>query len=152
MQQIIEIIGTKYHGTALRIPVSAILGVYGYTIRHYTPSANGGVDMVAGKDPLGFGQPRLCVQVEAGDQPVDLQCYDRLRKDLRSFGAEHGLLVSLGGFTKSVHDRNEQQFFEIRLWGPEQLAERLLERYDALPPDIRAEIPLDTVRILRETD
>ena len=52
--------------------------------------------------------PRLCVQVKGRTSPVDLAEYDRLQGNITSFRAQHGLLVSLGGFTKPVHDRNEQ--------------------------------------------
>ena len=83
---------------------------------------------------------------------MDLPEYDRLQGNIASFRAEHGLLVSLGGFTKPVHDRNEQSFFVIRLWGPDELAQQLLDNYDLLPQDIRADIPLETVRILRQTE
>ena len=150
--RIIARLRQKYAGSRLEYLVSSILDVSGYTVLQTRAGADGGIDILAGKGELGFGQPRLCVQVKGRTSPVDLAEYDRLRGNIATFRAEHGLLVSLGGFTKPVHDRNEQQFFEIRLWGPEKLADRLLECYDSLPPDIRAEIPLDTVRILRETD
>ena len=147
--RIIARLRQKYAGTRLEYLVSSILDVSGYTVLQTQAGADGGIDVLAGKGELGFGQPRLCVQVKGRTSPVDLAEYDRLRGNIATFRAEHGLLVSLGGFTKPVHDRNEQQFFEIRLWGPEELADRLLQCHDSLPPDIRAEFPLDTIRILR---
>ena len=45
---------------------------------------------------MGFGEPRLCVQVKLGYSPVGLSDYDRLKDRLQDFGANHGLLVSLG--------------------------------------------------------
>ena len=142
----------KFAGTRLEYLVASILEAAGYVVLQTRKGADGGVDVLAGKGDLGFGEPRLCVQVKGRTSPVDLSEYDRLQGNIASFRAEHGLLVSLGGFTKPVHDRNEQSFFVIRLWGPEELAERLLENYDVLPQDIRADIPLETRRILRQTD
>ena len=142
----------KFAGTRLEYLVASILEAAGYVVLQTRKGADGGVDVLAGKGDLGFGEPRLCVQVKGRTSPVDLSEYDRLQGNIASFRAEHGLLVSLGGFTKPVHDRNEQSFFVIRLWGPEELAERLLENYDLLPQDIRADIPLETRRILRQTD
>lgn len=142
----------KFAGTRLEQLVASILRASEYQVLETRKGADGGIDILAGKGDLGFGEPRLCVQVKGRADQVGLAEYDRLRGNINTFRAQHGLLVSLGGFTKPVHDRNEESFFEIRLWGPEELADRLLESYDKLPTDIRAEIPLDTVRILRETD
>ena len=142
----------KFAGTRLEHLVASILQTSGYFVLQTREGADGGVDVLAGKGDMGFGEPRLCVQVKGRTSPVDLAEYDRLQGNIASFRAEHGLLVSLGGFTKPVHDRNEQSFFVIRLWGPDELAQRLLEKYDSLPQDIRADIPLETVRILRHTE
>lgn len=150
--RIIARLRQRFSGTRLEYLVAGILRVSGYEALQTRQGADGGVDVLAGKGKLGFGEPRLCVQVKGRTSPVDLAEYDRLRGNISTFRAQHGLLVSLGGFTKPVHDRNEQEFFEIRLWGPEELAEWLLQSYDGLPQDIRDDIPLETVRILRETE
>ena len=144
-------------GKRLAYLVASILKASGYVALQTREGADGGIDVLAGKGDMGFGEPRLCVQVKSRSGPVGLAEYDRLRDNIDTFRAQHGLLVSLGGFTKPVHDRNEQQsFFAIRLWGPEDLAQRLLEKYDSLPQDIRADfrddIPLDTVQVLRRGD
>ena len=76
--------------------------------------------------------------------------YDRPMGALELFHAEHGLLVSLGDFTKRVKERNKQWFFKIRLWGPEELAQRLLETYEQLPVDIRTNVPLRDRKVLEE--
>ena len=62
------------------------------------------------------------------------------------------MLVSLSGFTQPVHNANRQSFFVIRLWGPEELVENLLNTYDDLPLDIRTEIPLQDRRVLVESE
>lgn len=142
----------KFAGTRLEYLVASILKTSGYFVLQTREGADGGVDVLAGKGDMGFGEPRLCVQVKGRTSPVDLPEYDRLQGNISSFRAQHGLLVSLGGFTKPVHDRNEQSFFVIRLWGPDELAQQLLDNYDSLPQDIRADIPLETVRILRRTE
>lgn len=150
--RIVSRLRQKFAGTRLEYLVASILKASGYVVLQTRKGADGGVDVLAGKGDMGFGEPRLCVQVKGRTTPVDLAEYDRLQGNISSFRAEHGLLVSLGGFTKPVHDRNEQAFFVIRLWGPEELAQQLLDNYDSLPQDIHAEIPLETVRILRQTE
>ena len=148
--RIIARLRRQFAGARLEHLVASILQTSGYVVAQTRQGADGGIDVLAGKGDLGFGEPRLCVQVKGRVTPVDLPEYDRLRGNIANFHAQHGLLVSLGGFTKPVHDRNEQQFFEIRLWGPDELAQKLLENYDAMPQDIRADLPLETIRVLRE--
>ena len=148
--RIIARLRRQFAGARLEHLVAGILQTSGYVVAQTRQGADGGIDILAGKGDLGFGEPRLCVQVKGRVTPVDLPEYDRLRGNIANFHAQHGLLVSLGGFTRPVHDRNEQQFFEIRLWGPDELAQKLLENYDAMPPDIRADLPLETIRVLRE--
>ena len=147
----------QYAGSRLEYLVASILESSGYHVLRTQEGPDGGIDVLAGKGDMGFGDPRLCVQVKGRTSPVNLQEYASLQGNIRSFGAEHGLLVSLGGFTKPVHDRNEQQsFFMIRLWGPDQLAQRLLENYDSMPEDIRvdfrSDVPLETARILHRQE
>ena len=101
---------------------------------------------------MGFGHPRLCVQVKSGRSAVDLADYNRLQGNIGSYGADHGLLVSLGDFTRTVRNENERSFFQIRLWGPSDLVDKLVETYDSLPEYIQSEIPLRNRRILIETE
>ena len=140
----------KFAGERLEHLVACILRASGYVALQTRRGSDGGVDIVAGRGELGFGEPRLCVQVKARSTRVDLPEYDRLIGNVSNFGAEHGLLVSLGGFTKAVRDRNPQSFFNVRLWGPDELAERLLDTYDSLPSDIHADIPLRDRKVLED--
>ena len=140
----------KFAGVRMEHLVASILRASGYEAVETAAGPDGGVDIVAGRGELGFGQPRLCVQVKARRGPVGLAEYDRLMGNLDTFRAEHGLLVSLGGFTKPVRDRNAQSFFKIRLWGPDDLAQRLLETYEELPVDIRTDVPLRDRKVLEE--
>jgi restriction system protein len=41
-----------------------------------------------------------------------------------------------------------QRFFEIRLWDAGDLVEALLEQYDRLPEDLKAELPLKRIWLL----
>lgn len=149
---IVKRLQQKFAGTRLEHLVASILRASGYYVLETREGPDGGVDVVAGKGDLGFDSPSLCIQVKGRKGSVALKEYDRLRGNIKGFGAQHGLLVSLGGFTKPVRDRNAQSFFEIRLWGPEELAQRLLETYDSLPTDIHADIPLVDRKVLKEID
>lgn len=154
IDRIIARLHRQFSGHRLEDLVASILRSSGYYVRLTREGADGGIDVLAGKGDLGFDAPRLCIQVKGRTSPVGLGEYSSLQGNIVSFNAQHGLLVSLGGFTKPVQERNEQQsFFQVRLWGPEELAHRLLANYTDLPQDIRADfrsdIPLGTLQMLR---
>jgi restriction system protein len=149
---IIERIRQKFTGHRLEYLVESILRTEGYTTLQTRPGADGGIDIVAGKGQMGFEEPRLCVQVKSGVAPVELPDYNRLQGNVHSFGAHHGLLVSLSDFTRAVRNENERSFFEIRLWGSRELTRNLLEAYDDLPADIRGDIPLVARKVPPETE
>ena len=150
--RILDRIREMYSGVKLEYLVASILRASGYHALETRKAPDGGIDVVAGQGDMGFGQPRLCVQVKSGRSAVGLPEYNQLRGNINTFGADHGLLVSLGDFTRQVRDTNESSFFQIRLWGPNDLVDRLLETYDTLPDDIQNDIPLRNRRILVETE
>ena len=150
--RILERIRQRFSGTRLERLVASILRASGYHTIETRQGPDGGIDVVAGQGDMGFGHPRLCVQVKSGRNPVDISDYNRLQGNIGSYGADHGLLVSLGDFTRAVRNENERSFFQIRLWGPFDLVDRLLDVYDALPEDIRSEIPLENQKVLMERD
>ncbi|MCK1529057.1 restriction endonuclease [Bradyrhizobium sp. 182] len=101
------------------------------------------MDIVAGRGPLGFDPPRIIVQVKSGtaDQPT-LQA---LIGSIQDTQADYGLLVCWSGFTSAVEARKSQLYFRVRLWGRAEIIEALLEVYDRLPEELRAELPLRQV-------
>lgn len=149
---IVQCVRRRFSGTRLEYLVAKILEAEGYTTLQTRPGPDGGVDVIAGSGRLGFGEPRLCIQVKSGRSPIDLPDYNRLQGNVRSFGADHGLLVSLSDFTRSVRNENERSFFEIRLWGPGELAQRVRETYDSLPADVQTDIPLERGLLPRRTE
>jgi restriction system protein len=44
-----------------------------------------------------------------------------------------------------VKSQDPNQFFRVRLWDQEDLIDQLLDAFDRLPDDLRAEIPLKRV-------
>lgn len=150
--RIVRHIRRTFGGKKLERLVASVLEASGYDVLETRPGPDLGADIVAGKGDLGFGVPRLCVQVKSGRRPVDRPAYQQLQGSIGTFGADHGLLVSMGGFKDTVRRENERSFFQIRLWGPYELVQRLLETYDDLPQDIRSEIPLQDRKVLIETE
>ena len=141
--RIIGRIRQKYHGHDLETLVDEILKAGGYVTSKTEAGPDGGADILAGSGALGFESPKLCVQVKSGGSLVGIADYNRLQGNVHGFNADYGLLVSSTGFTQPVLRENRRRFFEIRLWGPEELVENLLDTYDRLPQSIREDIPLE---------
>ncbi len=150
--RIVERVRQRFPGTRMEYLVASVLRASGYSALETRRGPDGGIDVVAGQGDMGFGAPRLCVQVKSTNAPVDIAEYNRLQGNVNTYGADHGLLVSLGDFTRAVRNENERSYFQVRLWGPYDLVDKLLETYDDLPDDVRAEIPLRNRRILIESE
>jgi restriction system protein len=143
--QIQKHIGQHFKGHDLARLVNALLVAQGYRTHASSPGADSGIDITAGRGPLGFDVPRLGVQVKSSDQPLDVKPLRELQGVLKTFGAGHGLLVSWGGFKASVIQEGRKSYFEVRLWDADDLVDAILEHYDALPADLRAELPLKRI-------
>lgn len=130
--------------------IDAVLRAQGYTTQLSPPGPDGGVDILAGRGALGFGAPRLCVQVKRTTQPQDVTGLRELRGVMNDFSAEQGLFVSWGGYKASVKREEAHRFFEIRLWDAKDVIEAVQRDHAALPEDIRADLPLKRIWTLVE--
>jgi restriction system protein len=143
--QIARQIYSTYAGHELEDLVEAILKAQGFTTHHSEKGADGGVDILAAPDTLGFGRPRICVQVKSQTSPLERQVLDQLVGTMANVGADQGLLVCWGGFKPTVMRELPRQFFKVRLWDQSELIEQFLAVYDKLDDDLRAEIPLKRI-------
>jgi restriction system protein len=143
--QIARVIGAKFKGHGLTRLVEAILTAQGYTTYRSPEGADGGVDILAGDGPLGFGALRLCVEVKSETSPIDRSTVDKLLGAVSKFGANEGLFVSWSGFKGSVQKELAASFFKVRLWSRKELLEQLFAHYDKLDEDLKAELPLKRI-------
>jgi restriction system protein len=143
--QIAKFIIQKYKGHGMAMIIEAILKAKGYITYRSPEGPDKGIDILAAPEPLGFGKPRLCVQVKTGDSPIDRPTMDQLLGTMQNFSAEQGLLVSWAGFKTSVDKEIPSQFFRIRLWDQSAIINELLTVYDKLSEDLKAELPLKRI-------
>jgi len=143
--QIAQLIAARFKGHSLTRLVEAILKAQGYTTYRSPDGADGGADILAGSGPLGFGVPRLCVEVKSEDTPIGREDVDKLLGAVSKFGAQEGLFVSWSGFKQNVFKDMAQSFFKVRLWTRKELLEALFENYDRLDEDLKAELPLKRI-------
>ena len=143
--QIAKLILGQFKGHGLERLVEALLQAQGYTTHRSPAGPDKGVDILAAPGALGFGSPRICVQVKSSDSPVDLPTLNQLVGSMQNVQAEQGLLVSWGGFKGSIDKEIPAQFFRVRLWDQDDLIRELLANYERLPEDIRVELPLKRI-------
>jgi len=143
--QIARTVQAKFSGHSLTRLVDAILRAQGYTTYLSPEGADGGVDILAGSGPLGFGIPRLCVEVKSESTPIDRPSVDKLLGAMTKFGAQEGLFVSRSGYRKNVQKELATTFFKVRLWTQTELFEALFANYEKLDAEIRAELPLKQI-------
>jgi restriction system protein len=140
--QIERKIASSFAGHDFTRLVAEILKAQGYVVNVSPPGADNGIDIVAGRGALGFDAPRLVVQVKSGAVVVDQPTLQSLIGAVQDAHADHGLLVSWAGFKRTVDARRNELFFRIRLWGRTQIVDALLEVYERLPEEFRAELAL----------
>src|SRR5690554_182932 len=150
--QIAKFITAKFSGHGMARLVEAILKAKGFLTYRAPAGPDKGVDLLAAGGALGFESPKICVQVKSGDTPVDRPTLDQLIGAMQNFGAESGLLVSWAGFKGSVDKELPAQFFRVRLWDQDALIDELLECYDTLDEELRAELPFKRVWAIADSE
>jgi len=135
----------RFKGHGLTRLVEAVLKAKGYTTFRSPEGPDKGIDLLAAPEPLGFGRPRICVQVKSGEGPTDHPTLSGLMGAMSSVQADQGLLVSWGGFKSSVSREEANVFFRVRLWDQSDLIEEILRHYNDLDETLRTELPLKRI-------
>ena len=143
--QIAKVIIARFKGHGLARLVDAVLRAQGYATYLSDEGPDKGIDILAAPAPMGFGEPRICVQVKSGDSPLDRPTLDQLIGVMQNVQATNGLLVSWGGFKSSVDKEAAVQFFRVRLWDQQDIIDQVLDHYERLDEDIQAELPLKRI-------
>jgi restriction system protein len=125
--------------------VAAVLRTLGYQTKMTRRGPDGGYDIVAHPDALGFEDPRIKVEVKHRKQAMTAQ-------DVRSFRStigpnEKGLYVSTGGFTGDARHEPEKAGPPLVLMDRDEFIELLLKNYETLDPEFKAMLPLKEVFI-----
>ena len=112
----------------------------GFRATSSSPGRDRGVDIIAHPDALGFGKPRIKVQIKHRSSSVS-------GPDMRNFLAtvdrdESGLFVSTGGFTNDARLEAEKARETITLLDRDGFISLMLEHYEKLDPEFQAKVPL----------
>lgn len=150
--EILKFIQANFKDHDLARLVNAVLRAQGYKTEVSPPGPDGGVDILAGSGSLGFDQPRLCVQVKSGSGAEGQKTFNELLGVVSKFASQQGLLVSWGGFTNPVKVDARKDFFRIRLWDQGDVVDAVLQNYERLDDEIKAELPLKRIWVMVNDD
>lgn len=150
--QIVKYIGQKFTGHNLVRLVEVILHAQGYITIKSPPGPDGGVDILAALGALGFDKPKVCVQVKSSSSQIDVNILRELRGVMSGVGAEQGLLIAWGGYSKSCLKEARDAFFTIRLWDQGDLLDAVFKYYDQFDDELKAELPLKKIWALVSED
>ena len=129
--------------------VAHLLQAMGYRTRVSPEGPDGGVDIVAHRDELGFEPPIIKVQVKSTEgsvgDPVVSALYGKVGAN------EHGLLVTLGTFTSQARNFGRSKS-NLRLIDGEELVELVLAHYEQFDAKYKGLLPLRRVYVPESSD
>lgn len=124
--------------------VAHLLATMGYRTSVSPEGPDGGIDILAHKDELGFEPPIIKVQVKSTEgsigDPIVSQLYGKVEK------SEYGMFVTLGTFTNQAKSfaRNKSN---LRLIDGEEFVELILRHYEKFDSKYKALLPLRQIYI-----
>ncbi len=121
-----------------------LLGAMGYRTRVSPEGPDGGVDIVAHRDELGFEPPIIKVQVKGAEgsvgDPVVSALYGKVAP------GEFGLIVTLGRFTPAARNFARSKS-NLRLIDGQELIDLVLHHYEQFDSAYKALLPLKQVYV-----
>lgn len=119
--------------------VAHLLERMGYHTRVTQQSSDGGIDILASKDELGFEKPIIKVQckqkLSSTGHPEVAQLYGHIDKE------EHGLFVTLGDYTAQARTF-ERSKPNLRLIDGSTLVDLIFNHYERFDPSYQTLLPL----------
>jgi restriction system protein len=124
--------------------VAHLLGAMGYRCRVSPEGPDGGIDIIAHKDELGFEPPIIKVQVKSGEgsvgDPVVSALYGKVSSN------EFALLVTLGTITAQARTFARSKS-NLRLIDGSELVDLVLEHYEHFDAQYKGLLPLKRIYV-----
>lgn len=124
--------------------ISHLMECMGYTSRVTPKSGDGGVDVIAHSDKLGFEPPIIKIQCKRQTTQIDEASTNQLLGTLGQ--GEFALFVTLGSYSRPAV-MNERNNSRLRLIDGETLVELILKHYAKLAPRYRLLLPLKQIYV-----
>lgn len=124
--------------------VAHLLVAMGYRTRVSPEGPDGGVDIIAHKDELGFEPPIIKVQVKSNEGSIGDPVVSALYGKVSS--GEFGLLVTLGTFTSAARNFARSKS-NLRLIDGSELVQVVLQHYEQFDSRYKGLLPLKRVYV-----
>ena len=124
--------------------VAHLLGTMGYRSRVSPEGPDGGIDIIAHKDELGFEPPIIKVQVKSTEGSIGDPIVSALYGKVGT--GEYGLLVSLGTFTNQARSFARSKS-NLRLIDGDELVKLVLQHYEQFDSRYKGLLPLKRVYV-----
>jgi restriction system protein len=146
---IIKQLSQELKGHPLSDFIAHLLGTMGYKTRVSPEGPDGGIDIIAHKDELGFEPPIVKVQVKSSEgsigDPIVSALYGKVANN------EYGLLVTLGRFTPQANNFAKSKS-NLRLIDGDELVTLILEHYEQFDSMYKGILPLKKIYIPEQID
>lgn len=129
--------------------VAHLLNTMGYRTRVSEEGPDGGIDIVAHKDELGFEPPIIKVQVKSSEGSIGDPIVSALYGKVGT--GEFGLLVSLGTFTSAAINFAKSKS-NLRLIDGDDLVKLIFQHYDQFDSRYKGLLPLRRVYVPEAID
>jgi len=146
---ILKKLSQELKGHALADFVAHLMGTMEYNTRVSKPGPDGGIDIVAHKDELGFEPPIIKVQVKSTEGSVGDPVVSQLIGKLEQ--GEYGMLIALGTFTNQALNTAKNKS-NLRLINGEELVDLVLQHYEQFDSKYKGMMPLKRVYVPESLD
>ena len=141
---ILKKLAQELKGHPLADFVAHLLGTMGYRTRVSPEGPDGGVDIIAHRDELGFEPPIIKVQVKSNEGSIGNEMVSALSGTLGE--KEYGMLVTLGKFTVPARNFAKSKH-NLRLIDGEELVVLVLQHYEQFDSRYKGLLPLKRVYV-----
>lgn len=124
--------------------VAHLMNIMGYHTRVSPEGPDGGIDIVAHKDELGFEPPIIKVQVKSSEGSIGDPAVSALYGKVAT--SEYGLLVTLGVFTAQARNFAKSKS-NLRLIDGAELVQLIFQHYDRFDSRYKGLLPLRRVYV-----
>lgn len=138
---VIETLLKELDGPHFEHFVAHLMEAMGYRAQVTQVSGDGGVDVIAYRDPLGLEPPIIKVQCKRIVGSIGAPEVQKLTGSLAPGGSELGLFITLGTFSKdAVHIGRTRQ--DLRLVNGNEFVDLVLQHYEKLRSEWQRMLPL----------
>lgn len=144
---VIETLLRELDGRRFEHFVAHLMEAMGYRTQVTQVSGDGGIDVVAHRDPLGLEPPIIKVQCKRVVGSIGSPEVQKLTGSLAPGGSELGLFITLGTFSKdAVHIGRSRQ--DLRLINGSEFVDLVLEHYEQLGSEWKRLLPLRNLYVV----